>query len=176
MACALQQESYFVGLEFRMHQICFVKNFSQREANQMLSINQLSRAFGCPPSRVKAALANGLEPPKVRGCHLAINESSETGILEWIEAQIEKCDPVTRTDLRRYCQTKYSVSMSRGWVDLFILRHRDNLAKTKTTLQEDTRLEVPRVFLNENGFCLRQYVQGMKAELVYNLDEVRVSE
>jgi hypothetical protein len=35
---------------------------------------------------VKAALANGLEPPKVRGRHPAIDEGSEAEILEWIEA------------------------------------------------------------------------------------------
>jgi hypothetical protein len=64
MVRALQRELNFVRLEFRTHQINVVKNFSPREANQLLSINQLSRAFWCPPSRVKAALANGREPPK----------------------------------------------------------------------------------------------------------------
>jgi hypothetical protein len=103
MVRALRRELDFVGLEFRAHQICFAQNFFQREAIQTLSINRLSREFGCPPSRVKEALANGLEPPKVRGCHFAIDEDSEVGILEWIETQAEKCDPVTRTDIRHYC-------------------------------------------------------------------------
>jgi hypothetical protein len=61
---------------------------------------------------VNATLRNGLEPPKVRGRHFAIDEGSEAGILEWIEAQEEKYDPVTRTDLYHYCQIKYSVSIS----------------------------------------------------------------
>jgi hypothetical protein len=56
------------------------------------------------------------------------------------------------------------------------LRHRDELAETKSTPQEDARLEIPRVFLNETVRCLGEYVQGMKAELVFNLDEVGVSE
>jgi hypothetical protein len=72
---------------------------------------------------MKKALANGLEPPKIRGRHFAIDEGSEAGILEWIEAQAEKCDPLTEKDLCSYCQAKYSVSISRGWVDSFILRH-----------------------------------------------------
>jgi hypothetical protein len=57
-------------------------------------------------TRVKAALAKGLEPPKVRGRHLAIDEGSETGILESIEAQAEKRDSLTQIDIRRYCQAK----------------------------------------------------------------------
>jgi hypothetical protein len=82
MVRALQRESDFAELEFRAHQICFVQNFSEREANHTLSTNQISKAFGCSPSRVKAALVNGLEPPKVRGRHPAIDEGSETEILE----------------------------------------------------------------------------------------------
>jgi hypothetical protein len=101
MVRALQREPGFVGLEFRSHAICFVQNFSPREANQKLPINHLSRAFRCPPSRVKTVLANWLEPTKVRGRHLAIDEGLEAGILEWIEAQTGKCDPITRTHLRR---------------------------------------------------------------------------
>jgi hypothetical protein len=68
------------------------------------SINQISNAFGRSPFRVKAALANGLEPPKVRGRHSAIDEGSEADILQWIEAQAQKCNPVTQTDLRHHCQ------------------------------------------------------------------------
>jgi hypothetical protein len=81
--------------------------------------------------------------------HLVIAEDPEAGILECIEGQAEKSDPVTRTDLSRYRQAKYSVSISRGWVDSFILRSRDNLTETKSISQEDPRLEVPPVFLNK---------------------------
>jgi hypothetical protein len=34
---------------------------------------------------------------------------------------------------------------------------------------------MPRVFLDEMIGCLREYVQEMKAELVFNLDEVGMS-
>jgi hypothetical protein len=152
------------------------QDFSQREANQTLSLNQLSRAFGYPPSRVKSALANGMEPPKVRGHHFPIDQGSEAGIMEWIESQAEKRDTVTRADLRHYCQAKYSASISRGWVDSFILRRRDDLAEIKSMRQEDTRLEIPRVFLNETICCLREHIEGMKGELAFNLDEVGVFE
>jgi hypothetical protein len=50
------------------------------------------------------------------------------------------------------------------------------LAETETTPQGDTRLEVPLVFLNETICGLREHVQRMKAELIFNLDEVGVSE
>jgi hypothetical protein len=37
-------------------------------------------------------------------------------------------------------------------------------------------LEIARAFLDETTRCLREQVQGMKAELVFNLDEVGMSE
>jgi hypothetical protein len=49
------------------------------------------------------------------------------------------------------------------------------VTETKSTPQEDTRLEAPRAFLDEAVHHLREYVQGMKAELVFNLDEVAIS-
>jgi hypothetical protein len=70
---------------------------------------------------------------------------------------------------------KYSRSISRGWAGSFILRHQYNLSETRSTLQENTRLEVPHAFLDETIRCLRGYVHRMKKELVFNHDEVDMS-
>jgi hypothetical protein len=61
-------------------------------------------------------------------------------------------------------------------MDSFILRYQDDLSETKSTRKEDTRLEVLRAFLDETIRCLREYVHGMKAELVFDLDEMGMSE
>jgi hypothetical protein len=66
--------------------------------------------------------------------------------------------------------------VSKGWVDSFILRHEADLTERKTMPEEEVRLEVPHVFLNEAIGHLQDHVQGMKAELVFNLDEVGISE
>jgi hypothetical protein len=176
MVRLLQREPVFGELQYRPHQIYFVHDFALRNNHPELSTRQLSRAFGCDIQRVKAALENGLNEPKVRGRHFAFDDDSEVQILEWIQGQAEKCEPVTRTDLKHHCEVKYSRSISRGWVDSFILRHREDLFETKSTPQEEVRLEVPRAFLDETTRCLREHVQGMKAELVFNLDEVGISE
>jgi hypothetical protein len=57
-------------------------------------------------------LANGLDDLKIRDRHLAFDGDSESEIFEWIEAQVEKCKPITRTDLRDDCEAKYSRSIS----------------------------------------------------------------
>jgi hypothetical protein len=96
--------------------------------------------------------------------------------LKWIKAQAEKYKPITRTDLQHYYETKYSRSVSRRCVDSCILRYCGDLTETKSIPQEYLRLKVLRTFLDETIYCLQEYVQGMKAELIFNLDKVRKSE
>jgi hypothetical protein len=176
VARALQRESGFEGLLYRAHQICFVAHFAWETTGQELSVNQLARAFDCHSTRMKAALANGFEESKTRGWHMAFDHDSEADILICIEAEAEKSRPVTRAELRYYCEAKYTRSVSKRWVDSFILRHEVDLTESKSTPQEEVRLEVPRAFLDETICCLRDHVQGMKTELVFNLDEVGISE
>jgi hypothetical protein len=73
---------------------------------------QLSRAFGCQSTSVKASLNNRLKAPKVRNPYMTVDENSEAEMLEWTDAQAEKCNPVTRTYLRHYYEAKYSISIS----------------------------------------------------------------
>jgi hypothetical protein len=172
----LEREPGFKELCYRSHQIYFVHDFALRSLGQELSLRQLSRAFECDAGRVKAALKNGFSDPETRGRHSALDDASEREIVDWIQKQAEKFNPVTRTDLLHYCQEKFSSPVSRGWVNSFISRHLDELSEVKSTPQENPRLEVPRVFLDETIRCLQDYVHGMKAELVFNLDEVGMSE
>jgi hypothetical protein len=101
---------------------------------------------------------------------------SKLEIVDWIRKQAEKFNPVTRTDLLHYCQTKFSSAVSRRWANSIISRHLEELSEVKSTSQESPRLEVPRVFLDETVRRLRDYVHEMKFELVFGLHEVGMSE
>jgi hypothetical protein len=126
MLRALQSEPGFGQSQYRSHQICFLQNIAQREGNEKLSIIQISTAFGSQSIRVKAPLDDRLEAPTVRDRHIAVDQNSEAEILEWIDAQPEKCNPVIRTGLQYYYEIKYSILTSQQWVDWIILSHRDD--------------------------------------------------
>jgi hypothetical protein len=83
MVRTLQLEPRFEQSQYRSHQICFVKEFSQRELNQELATSQLSQEFGNDGTRFKATLANVLSDPSIRDPHLAFD--SFTGVVspEW---------------------------------------------------------------------------------------------
>jgi AraC-like DNA-binding protein len=176
VAGTLQREPGFDDLRYRAHQIRFVAHFAREITGQELSIGQLARAFGHYPTHVKDALANEFEEPKRHDRHMAFDDDSEGEILTWIEAEAEKSRPVTLTELRHYCEPKYSRFDSKKWMDSSIISHRACLTEKESTRQQEARLEVPRVFLVETIRCLREYVQGMKAELVFNLEEIGPSE
>jgi hypothetical protein len=57
-----------------------------------------------------------------------------------------------------------------------ITRHAHEIFETKSIPQENPRLEVPRVFLKAAIDEFRDHVHNACAELVFNLDEVNVSE
>jgi hypothetical protein len=84
-----------------------------------------------------------LDDPQGRHCHSPLDDASEIEILEWIQKQEEKFNPVTRTNILHDFQAKHSCSISRGWVNSFILRHQEDLREMKSTPQEHPRLEVP---------------------------------
>jgi hypothetical protein len=55
---------------------------------------------------------------------MVVHDNSEIEFLKRIDGQAEQCNPVRHSDLGHYCEVEYSVSISRGWGDSFILRDR----------------------------------------------------
>jgi hypothetical protein len=58
----------------------------------------------------------------------------------------------------------------------FVLHHSDQIFNTKSTPQEQQRLQVSRMFLERTVQALKEHIQGYVAELVFNLDEVGISD
>jgi hypothetical protein len=61
-------------------------------------------------------------------------------------------------------------------VNSFVLRHSDEIFKTKSTPQEQQRLQVPRMLLERTVWNLKEDIQRYVCELVFNLDEVGISD
>jgi hypothetical protein len=69
---------------------------------------------------------------------------------------------------------RYDRVLTDGWVNAFIGRHLDALKTCRSLAQEDTRLTVPRVQLEEHiqTMKVKVHVAGKFSELVFNLDEL----
>jgi hypothetical protein len=61
-------------------------------------------------------------------------------------------------------------------VNSFGLRHSAEVIQTKSTPEWEQRLQVPRAFPERTARDLNEHVQGCVSELVFNLDEVGISD
>jgi hypothetical protein len=68
------------------------------------------------------------------------------------------------------------MEVTRGCVGSFISRHCAELIEKKSLPQEEPRLQVPRVFLDQTVHSMHDAVQGRPADVVFNLDEVGISD
>jgi hypothetical protein len=68
------------------------------------------------------------------------------------------------------------VPITRGLVNSVVLRHPGTIIETKSVPQEQQRLQVPRLFLERTVHDLNEHIQGCVAELVFNLNEVGISD
>jgi hypothetical protein len=154
----------------------FAKDIAESCYNIPVSINALTRVFECPRSRIQAALAHGLDEPGQRGKPIALDEDREQQILDWIQQNAEENTPVTRGEGMCYCTSQFKIKSTRGLVNSLGLRHSDEGIQTKSGAQEKQRSQVPRAFLERAIRYLHGYVQRCVAELVFNLDEVGISD
>jgi hypothetical protein len=118
-ARTLLQDPTFAQLQYHGHQIFYVFVFARDQLHISTSIGGLERAFACSRATVQRALRSGWDAPKPRGRHTALSADAEADILGWIRKNYEKSNPVTRTEIRHYCETKYTVPITCGWVDSF---------------------------------------------------------
>jgi hypothetical protein len=93
----LSGDSDFRRLEFRCHQIAFVRDIAESRYHISASTNALSKAFDCPRSRVKVALEHEMDQPRQRGKHTTLDDDRERQIIDWIWQNAEQETPVKKT-------------------------------------------------------------------------------
>jgi hypothetical protein len=125
---------------------------------------------------LKHAQLRGYDNPPARGRHHELAADAEQQLVDWITAKAANNVAVNRSELLHYCNKRFGKSITRGWVDSFLRRHAEQLFETKSVPQENPRFAVPRVFLQAELDGFRDHVHRACAELVFNLDEIGISE
>jgi hypothetical protein len=129
----LQGDSDFRRPKLRCRQIAFMRDIAEAHNNIPVSTNALAKAFDCPRSRVKAALDHETDPPGQRGKNSPRDEHRERQIIDWIRRNADQETPVTKRQIRDYCITQFRTSITRGWVNSFLHRHRGAVMQAKST-------------------------------------------
>jgi hypothetical protein len=117
-----------------------------------------------------------MDDPGHRGKHTALDDHRERQILDWVRQNAEQETPVTKGEIKEYFTTRFQIPITRGWVNSFVLRHSGEGIQTRSTSQDEQRLQVPRAFIERAGRELNEDVQGCIFELVLNLGEIGISD
>jgi hypothetical protein len=65
-------------------------------------------------------------------------------MINWIIKNAQNHTAVNRTKLLHYCGETFGATVTPGWVDSFLFRHKLELSEMRSRLQENARLEIPR--------------------------------
>jgi hypothetical protein len=125
---------------------------------------------------VRHALEKGETIPKGRGEHSALEVDTEQHLIDWITKNAQNNTTVNRTEPLHYCSETFGGAVTPRWVDSFLFRDKLELSETISRLQENPRIKIPRSFLDTMIACLSEHLPGSCAKLVFNLDEVDISE
>jgi hypothetical protein len=172
----LALKTQFVNARCRSHQMVRLMEFSSTELYFNLSIRSVARAFNITHCAVQRALLRGYENPPGPGRHQELSPEDEQALVEWTAKKAHNHTAVTRTELLNSCIETFAMAVTRGLVDSFLSRDAAELFEMKRSPQENQRLEVPRVFLEAVIEGIRSHVHNACADLVFNLDEIGISE
>jgi hypothetical protein len=126
-----------------MFQRCNVKIFPDYSSDT----TKFLMFINCPHTSVKKALRNGLSH---RNCVVVIMSSRTSQRQKQISSpgfsikpKSPSHPPSTRKGILHYCASKSDKVITRGWVDSFVIWHKDELAETISKPQEDAGLQLP---------------------------------
>jgi hypothetical protein len=105
--------------------------------NISLSINALAKAFQFPRICVISALEHGLNPARHRGKRTALDQDREQQMLDWINQSSEGNTPVTKKEIKNHCTSLFQDTITRGWVNSFVLPDLDEIIQWICSPQEE---------------------------------------
>jgi hypothetical protein len=165
-----------VNGRYRAYQVVRLMEFSSTELHLNFSIWSVAHAFNIAHCAIKGVLLRGYEDPPGRGRHRELSPEDGHALVEWIAKKAHNNTAVTRTELLNSCIATFATAVTKGWVDSFLSRHAAELFETKSSPQENEKLEMPRVFLEAAIEGIRTHVQTACADFVFNLDAIGINE
>jgi hypothetical protein len=141
-----------------------------------MAVKTIARAFNVQPKDVRHALEKGKTIQKGRGEYPALEVEGEQRLIDWITKNAQNHTVVNRTELLHYCGETFGTAITPRWVNSFLFRHKLELSETISRPQENPRLEIQRSFLDTMISYRGEHLPGSLAELVFDLDEVGISE
>jgi hypothetical protein len=102
----------------------------------------------------------GPENPQPPGRHQALDPAIESDIVTLMLDAFENGQGMTSKKLLPLVRETYNPKLTKGWVHSLIGRHLDVLQLCRSLPQEDTRMTVPRAYLEQHIATMKTHIVG----------------
>jgi hypothetical protein len=169
---ALLEQTEFTEISFPLHRLCFLRDWARDVLDQCLSSKKLSIAVQINERTGRKNLRRGPQESSPLGRHHALAEDREPTLMRIVVETYHDNQAMTRRQLLNLVRERFNPAMTKGWIITFVGTQMDALRPCRSLPQEDVRLMVPRVQLEEYITTVKAHLAGKCAELVFNLDEL----
>lgn len=166
----------FQSKQFRNGQLLYLYNHWEDAFGFKPTSSLLAAVFKIPESDVCRIIAQGKETPEKAGRNTLLSEEQANDLIQFILLQQEHGHPLPVSALLPHVEAEYGISHTRGWERYFVKKHADQIKIARSSPEEDNRLVVPRVFLDQYILAMRELSGKFCSELCFNLDEMGSSE
>lgn len=173
---ALTRNECFFECTCRNDQIIFTKYFLENNCQKSVNNKTLSIVFHIRESNVRRILCKAKEAKNKIGRPLFFTDLQEQMIIDQIVSKRNTFDFMTPNQILTFTEEKTGKSVTRGFLNSFVYRHRDVILSIEIDPQDATRLTVPRKYLMEFLDLVEKLILIVPAALTYNIDETGLSD
>jgi hypothetical protein len=166
---ALLHDSEFQRISDRNSQMLFLRQFALDECSLSINNKALARVFEISEGNVRKirCLARQRDDDTTGrpGRPPLMTDDQEAAMVEGLIARASQRIFLTTGELLNEVEQMFGKLLTYGWVNRFLTRHRDQLEAGTVDPQEDPRLEIPRVFLNQYLDLMSEQIVGLSTSI-----------
>ena len=166
----------FHGCTSRNEQMYFLRQFFHENCYKSVSAKLLATIYDTSEGNVRKIICRQKKGRKTHGRPLSLVVENENLLVAQILSKRDTSEFMTIPEIIKYVEEAFKLTITRGWVNSFVFRYKDDLKKSVITAQDQLRLQVPRVYLEEYLDLIEVIIEATPAELVYNIDETGLSD
>jgi hypothetical protein len=173
---SLLRQDEWRAIDSRNQQLLFLCDFAQEECGITLSAAIVARVFAIEASQVWKVRSKAKKQQKLPHRPPALLPDQEDALVALIETGYERGNFVTQRDVLNFVEDNFGKCLTYGWLRSFLSRNASRICRKTVSPQEQTRLEIPRDFLDRYIALIREWVPLVPAELIFNIDECGFSD
>jgi hypothetical protein len=169
-------DAEFSSILDKSYQVCFLHEYIGATLHSELTTNQLAIIFQMNVRTARKYLLREREDPRAPGRNRALDEISESELATIIIETFNEREAMTKRHALALARERYSPNWTKGWLHAVVGFHLDVLQICRSLPQEDTRLTVPKEYLEVHIEHVKSIVAGKFSEFVFNRGEARLSD